>query len=219
MTKVSLTLVMLALCVGCASMGRDNSVTYDVHVSSFGNSNYPPNATFVIVSGNTAIPSSDPEFQEYASYLQGVLEQKGFKSAASGTGADFEVTLTYGVSDPSTQLDSATSSGSGYALGRRSALYRGRTSYNYRTTYTRFANIAAYDLATYRSSGQWKLVWRTQLVSPGPLSDLRRVFPYLLAGGYNNLGEDSGLEQDIHVTEDSPEMQRVRGSMAPPPLQ
>ena len=80
-TKAILGILILAglTTVGCADMEAalgPPPVSYEVYVSSFGNSTYPPNSTFVIQPGSSSLSKDDPEFQEYAEYLQGVLEQK-----------------------------------------------------------------------------------------------------------------------------------------------
>jgi len=205
------------LLVGCSAIWRPVPKTeYHVSVSSFGNSPYPPGVTFVIQPADPSLSKDDPEFQEYASYLQGVLEQKGFKLAANASAADFEATLNYGMGDPSTRVTSADSGGFGYAWTRNLATYNSRTSYAYDTTFQRTCQVVAYDLAERRTKGQWKQVWRTQMVSVGHSSDLRTVFPILLAAGYNFLGQDSYQQQQIVIYDDDPAVERVRGALKPP---
>jgi hypothetical protein len=210
-------LLLTALFVaGCADMGPSSKTIYSVQVSSFGNSNYPPNSTFVIVPAVGGPSQDDPEFQEYSAYLQGVLEQKGFKVAAVPGKADFEVTLNYGISDASTTLAGSESGGVGYAWSNRLSTYRGRTSYIYDTTYQRTCQVVTYDVASYHVTGQMKQVWRTQMISVGHSPDLRRVFPYLLAAGNGYLGMDSGSQQVVVMNENDPAVEQVRGSLRPP---
>lgn len=216
-TKAILGVLMLVglMMTGCAALGPP-PVSYEVYVSSFGNSTYPPNATFVIQPGSSSLSKDDPEFQEYAEYLQGVLEQKGFQLASVGSTADFEVTLNYGISDGSTNITSSDSGGIGYAWSNGLSAFNNQTSYTYNTTFRRTCQVVAYDLATYRSSGQWKQVWRTQMVSVGNSSDLRHIFPIMLAAGFDYLGQDSYEQKVFWMQDDDPMVRRVELSLTPP---
>jgi hypothetical protein len=220
MTKAILGSFLLAFLVviGCADSGPTRAqVYYKVYVSSFGNSIFHPNSTFVIVQAVGGPSQDDPEFQEYAAYLEGILVRKGFKRASAPDTADFEVSLNYGISNASTSMTGSESGGMGYVWSNGLSTYNGRTSYAYDTTYQRTCQVVAYDLASYRVTGKMKQVWRTQMVSVGHFPDLRRVFPYLLAAGYGYLGMDSGEQQTIVMDQDDPTVEVVRGSLTPPP--
>jgi hypothetical protein len=203
-------LILVSAIVGLAGCARPTSSTvFHVGVSSYGHANNAPGASFAIVPGDNTVRSDDPEFLGYAAYLEGVLIDQGFKPATVDT-ADIEITLKYGIGEGDTKLVGANSGGYAYAWSNRLSTFRSDTTYTYDTVYARTIQVVAYDLAVHRLTNQWKLLWKTQMVSQGHSADLRVVFPYMLAAGEGYLGIDSGETVYMTLNQNDQSVQKIR---------
>lgn len=92
---------------GCSSLNTYNPFVVNSHrvrilctVNSFGNYDMT-GKTFFILSGDTSVSSSDPEFLEYASYVTRCLTRAGAHVVDSALAADICILINYGISDAS----------------------------------------------------------------------------------------------------------------------
>jgi hypothetical protein len=204
-----------AMLGGCAGDEVAQDVRYYVHVNSFG-ANTSSGKSFYVVSGRADVPSNDPEFAEYTAYLAKALTRQGFLEVPDQEKADLVISLVWGISDPETTLDHVSMRGGIMKYSKKYAAVHGEETYHYSSTYNRTAQITAYDGSGIKSTGSWTVVWKTNLSSNGQISDLRRVFPILLVGGLDYLGEDSGGEQIREVHESDELVTWIKTAFAPP---
>ena len=205
--RLALTLPIFMALASCAM--PDRSVAYNISVSSFGRAAYAPGTTFAIVAGDEALRNGDPEFLDYAAYLNGVLIDQGLKPAPVET-SDLEISLKYGIGEADTRMVGSNSFGSAVAWTKSLSSFASNTSYAYDTTFDRTIQVIAYDLAAYRMTKTWQILWKVQMVSKGHSSDIRMVFPYMLAAGQGYLGMDSGQTENIVILQNDASVQKLR---------
>ncbi len=226
-------LIGLSFVLGsCAS----TAVSFSVSVNSLSSASVPVKKSYIILPGNEGVKLSDLEFIEYESYLIRALNNRGFVLADSLEVADVAILLSYGIGDPKdhqysfaiptwgqTGVSSSSTYGSASSYGNTTTYsstttYRptwGVTGYNRYsgsyTTYFRYVVIQGYDLKEYIRSEELVQLWQTQITSRGLSSDLRYVFPVLIAAASDYLASDTRRVIDIDLTENDIRVRRVKG--------
>lgn len=222
------TLTFLIGASGCATQTQ-----FIVSVSSINNGISSINKTCYIGSGMENVSVDDLKFKEFSSYLTRSLESRGYKITDNLDNAEVIILLAYGIGEPQTNvasmpvwgqtgISSSTTYGTINPYGYGSASYTGTTYHtptygitgyapiSY-TTYTRYAKITAYDWQQYKQSEKEVMLWQTDIVSSGSSSDLRQVFPVMVAGATPYIGENTGKSVQVTLTENSTQVNIIKG--------
>lgn len=227
---VTLFIAALAIVCGCA-----RGPSYVVSVNAFATASATAYRRYFIVPSNEGVADTDLEFQEYASLLERALTQRGFQRVGSLRDAQVAILLSYGVGEPQvrtevrnipifgqTGVSSSTSTSQVYAYGNQARVNTqttytptyGVTGYatrvRTRTEYDRYVLLSAVDLQRYLTTEEVVNIWRTAVTSAGASSDLRQVFPVMIAGAVDMLGANSGRVVTRRLTEKSPEVVLIR---------
>jgi hypothetical protein len=181
-----LSFITILALSGCSSRLR-----YISDVNSIALTDQSIGKRYVLLPGNERVTLDDLEFSEYAQYVGLILAPLGFTKAATEQEADIAILVSYGIGNPQshqysssipvygqTGVSSSTTSGTIMPLGGGMASYSGNTTYmpsygvtGYQTqvqsytTYTRFLEVAAYDLYAFRHEKRQRQVWKTSAVS------------------------------------------------------
>jgi hypothetical protein len=191
--------------------------------------------SFVIVPGDTNLPSNDLQFQEFATYVERALTWRGFAQAVSIESADMAVLLVYGVGEPRQQvysyalpvfgqtgIGSATTFGqpSGYSLHATTYFNPtyGITGFSSHTktavTYDRYIFVKAIDLGVYSKENKVVPIWQLSIASGGATGDLRDVFPAMIGAASDYFGTDTGRSRMVSIYEDNPRVRFVKGDLS-----
>ncbi len=150
----------------------------------------------------------DPEEHTYA-YSLPIWGQTGFSSATTfGTGNTLGSAYPYGGN---TGLSGTTIHSGTTAYTPTHGVIGATTHQDSFVTYTKYVFLNAYDLDLFRESKKEKQLWKTEMVSTGSGSDLRRVFPVLVAASSPYIGENTGHKLEIVLKEDSKEVLEIKG--------
>ena len=205
-------------------------IAYEIDVDSITRGNQTNK--YFLLSGDNTVKISDLQFQEYASYINRALLKRGFTQAESIDSAEVAIFLAYGIGNPqerqysySSPTFGQTGVSSSYTTGSATT-YGGVTNYSGTTSYTptygitgntnhtrtyvtyyRYIILEAINAAEYRTSNKLNQEWKTTITSTGSSSDLRKIFPIMVAAsvtyiGINTAGkvtdELNGNEDIIH---------------------
>ncbi|MBS0588068.1 MAG: hypothetical protein JSS37_08960 [Proteobacteria bacterium] len=228
--KYSITLIMLFLLAilasGCAITPNRN--TFSVTVDSINDAAITNKNLYVLLPGNKDVKIEDLQFKEYATYVNRALIKHGFVPAESLEKANIAILIVYGTGDPQERVytysvptkKTASSRTTGIIGSDYSNLYRGETEYTItgestRTatyiTYLRYMILKAVDLDEYKKSNEEIQLWRTVAMSTGVSSDLRRVFPILVAASQQYFGGNTGQEIKVDLNEDDDRVFEIKG--------
>lgn len=222
---------------GCAGMQLTRFVS---KVDSLAQADALVKKCYVLLPGGKGVEAGDLQFQEYASYVEKVLREKGFVKAAKFQDADVAIFLAYAIGDPQTYqytyslptwgqtgVSSSNTYGTVSSYGGM-ATYSGITTYTptygftgstthvgTNTVYSRFLFLDAYDAPTYMKKNKMVQVWKTTVVSTGSSGDLRLVVPYMVAAMKPYLGTNTGQKITVEVPLNDPVVQILRGNQPP----
>jgi hypothetical protein len=208
---------------GCATV--EAPTPFYVEVSSLAAPGAASHRTYVLLSANPEVESGDLQFQEFARYIEYVLQERGFVAAADESKADVAIMLGYGIGDPKTERYSYAVPTFGQT-GISSASTIGNTTYfqpsfgvtgyvpvnRTATTYKRHIWIGGYDLGHYRETEEAVQIWSTTITSTGWSGDLRRVFPVMVAAAKAYVATNTQQQREVSLLEDSPEVIQVKAS-------
>jgi hypothetical protein len=186
----------------------------------------------------SAVPATDLQFGEFATYLKRALYSIGMRETVRPEDADVAIFLTYGIGEPRVtqyaesypvygQVSSASTStvsstaynsygGSSSMSGTISEPARygvvgiGSTTVT-NVTFDRYITISAVDVPTYKKTSQIAEVWKTSITSTGSSGDLRAVFPAILVGAIPYFGTNSGTQQTFTIDERDPRVLWIKG--------
>jgi hypothetical protein len=190
---------------------------------------------YVLIPGNENCSHTDLQFMEFANYTDNALQDLGFTKASSQENAELAIMLFYGISDPhfyqytysvpvwgQTGIESSSSSGIINTCGN-STIYSGSTSYKPSygvvgsTThlgtgvlFTRHLTLIGVDLEKYKESNDIVEIWSTKATSVGPLGDLRKIFPILLAASKHHIASSTGEKVSYELKEDDKRVKEVK---------
>jgi len=231
---------MLALGIlilhGCAGITPPSFI---VNVDSLGNAK--GNTTYILLPANKGVEVNDLQFKEYATYVNRALSKKGFSLTGSFQKANVAIFLGYGIGDPkehqytySIPTWGQTGVSSSYTTGMVSSFgdygsYSGTTTYtptygitgsttqlgSY-ITYFRFMFLNAVDLDEYKKSKKQVQLWKTTVTSSGSSSDLRRVFPILVAASKDYIATNTGKKVQITLLEEDAQVLEIKGIVKKP---
>lgn len=214
-------LITLFLFLGCAT-----GPMFYVNIDSISTPNANTKKKYILLPGLKDVKPTDLQFKEFARYVEKALASKGYIKVDNFNDAEIAIFLSYGIGDPKehvftyflpvwgqTGVLSSTTFGTLNIYGNH-ATYSGTTYYtptygitgyipytgSY-TTYFRFLILDAIDLDEYKYSKKILQIWRTVVTSRGRCSDLRRVFPVLVAASKPYIGTNTGKQINVTLKE------------------
>jgi hypothetical protein len=219
------------LVTGCGG-GR----TLGVNIDSISRPDSVGKLSYLLLPGNKDTDPSNLQYQEFAAYVFRALTLRGFSQTESLENADVVILLAYGIGNPlshqytysipvwgQTGYSSSTTSGTvrmygGYGTYSGETTYKptyGITGYSTQvgtyTTYTRWVILDAYDVETFKLENKLNQVWRSSLVSTGPVGDLRQAFPIIIAASTSYLATNPGKTVKVKIKEQDPMVAKIKG--------
>ena len=222
---VSLTLLLAA--IGC-------SPKYLVKVDSI-NDSRSYGQKYVLFPGDDK--ADELLFGEFARYVEAALAKHNYVRVDNPKDANLAIVLMYGISGPQTEIATAIvpvterKQGSTYNVnstthGNYGQSYRTQgtvkendkyeTSYQSNTytytTHTRVVVLTAYstEAVSRNPKTQPKAVWQTKLASTGSSSDLRSVFPIMIAAGANQFGMNTKGQIEVELSDSDKRIQEIK---------
>ena len=177
---------------------------------------------FLVMPGNPGTPVSDLQFQEYATEVGRALVARGFEQAKSIEDVTLVVMMSWSISEPRTKIISGTTSGFervGTDKDPDTGLEHTRTKFVTRPTqdtqiyFTRSIDLKAFDQPAFKQTNAPKELWEITLRSDGSQSDLRTVFPVIVAAAQPYLGESTKQAIDAFVAADDVKVKYIRGEI------
>jgi len=184
-------LVLLAVAAGLCGCGPLASVagpTYTMHVDAYAES-VPYGKRFFILPGIMETKADSSEFKSVAARLSGALVARGYTQASSLAEADLGLYLVYRVrEDGHTRFDTFSQR----AMGPTPRPF-------FVPTYIREVSLEAVDMARFARNDPRHVVWKINIVSKGPTSDLDKAMPALSAA----IAEYAGTSGESYVEVDN----------------
>ena len=191
---------------------------------------------YILLSSNEGVDVNDLQFQEYSQYIKRALSSLGFIEATDFNSAEVGIFLRYGIGDPQvtpfsfsepvygqtgggmSTFSMSTHGSSGYAK-THGTIYSSPTygvvgSKTYSGTsvsYFRYMIIDCIDLGVYHRDKTMQQLWKTTVTSSGRSSDLREVFPVLVAASVPYIGTNTGKQIRIHLFENESRVKQIKG--------
>lgn len=190
------------------------------------NSLCAPNAAtkkhYVLLSRTSNIDANNLQFQEYANYINNALALRGFTKATEDSKADIAILLQYKIKEPEEKEYTYYTpvyrtvyyklNGEGSTPSPVEEVARYETHVAHYTSYTKYFVLEAVDFDKYAEDYTRKQVWKTTVWSSGPESDLRQIFPLLVAGGMKYFGEKTPHTVEVEMDESDSRIQEINGS-------
>ena len=219
----SLFLGILLLLTGCGTLG--SSTSYTVAISCLSSGDYPMGAKYVLLPADPAVSVSDLHFKEFADYTERLLSQNFFRRIPVSQQAmsDMVIYLSYSISGPRQSFDTVSRpqfGTSGYQVmsGGYLAPVYGYTGYANEVVtsidYTRQIILEAVKPGATSPADRIQL-WKATITSTGTNSNLREVFPIMLAASQGFL--PGNCNTVVQMNEMAKSIQVIRG-LAPMPV-
>lgn len=229
-TKYSIGLPCRVLCqsivlsaISLAIIGCAPRVVFVVSVDSINDISRPePSPRRYVLLPADSLLSNDPlTWIEMSSFVKIVLKRNGFIETAPES-AQVAIFLGYGIGDPRTQVFSYSvptlgivQTGNDYSATTIGAttFVDSKPKYGLGVTgsqtvaknvslYPRWLRLDATLLSSLRESKQVVPLWRTIATSEGSSSDLRLVFPYMVAAAAESMGGNNGRKIEYQIREE-----------------
>ena len=221
--RAALIPALILLMAGCAA----NVGKYLVNVDSMQAPGTDDKKHFVLFPGSKGTSSNDPQFKEYAGYINRALISRGFVPAESVEQADLAIFVVYEIGDPQQHPYTFSVPVMGYVDdSSMTSRTRDRSSTTYPptygivdytsevgtyTTYLRFLVLDAIDFSEYKKSEKKIQLWKTTVTSRGSTDDLRRVFPIMVSASKPHIATNSGQQINVEIAEDDPSVLEITG--------
>lgn len=176
-------------------------------------------------------------WKEYTQYVNRILIKRGFTEVDDPSKAEMVVFISYGIGEPEKNIATYNMpifGQTGYSSSKTNGTispglagtknYSSTTAYNptygvigyapqtqTRISFTRFFQITAIDAVEYQKTSRKIERWRTSVISTGESSDLRRVFPVLVAVAAPYVSTNTPGRQEVIIKENSPAVLFVKG--------
>jgi hypothetical protein len=184
---ILLLLLAVAAFSGCGPLASGGGATYTMHVDAYAE-HLPYGKRFFILPGIMETKADDAEFKAVAARLAGALVAKGYAQSSSLAEADLGLYLVYRVREEGrSQFDTFSQR----AMGPTPRPF-------FAFTYVREVSLEAVDMARYARNDPRHVVWKINIVSKGPTSDLEKAMPALSAA----IAEYAGTSGESYVEVD-----------------
>jgi hypothetical protein len=193
---------------------------------------------FTVLPADKGTSPQDLLFMEFREYVKRALIAKGFLWCESKDQADVLVLLAYTIEAPKEHSETKTrlvygqtGVSSSYTMGSVSqwGSYSGSTTYfpsygvvgavpetKTYSTCTKYIRLAAFDCKAYMANGQETMLWWTEIISTGSSTDLRRIFPFMIAGSQELIAENTGQALGFAINETDARVDALRQDKAQP---
>ena len=234
-TIFAIIMILVLVSSGCVT----TNPRFVVEVDSLSADNTKVQTHYMLLPGIEGVGKEDLQFIEFAKYINRALLENGFKAVDENERAEIVIFLSYGIGDPKSKSYSyslptygQTGVSSSYTTGSVSS-YGGYGTYSGTTTYTpsygitgytshsdnythyfRFFTLEAIDLKDYMEEKKMTQVWKTKVTSSGSSSDLRRVFPIMVAASKEYIGTNTGKQVEVSLYETDPVVIEVKEFLA-----
>ena len=194
--RLSLLLLVFGQVTGCGLLGVRR---IDVSVDSICGEEPSQKKRYILVSGDGE--EEGLLFKEYAVYVNRALLRQGFQLADPPENAEIVIYLSYGVGEARSNFYSKTTSSPDYVWGGKKLDTKSGTY----MTYPRYMLLEARDLGD-----DGVELWRTTASSVGSSSDLRRIFPVLVAASVPYIGGNTGSYRTVRLHENHKKVVAIR---------
>ena len=233
MNKVALflNLICLVSLIGCGS-----TASFTVKVDSISATHANTKQTYMLFPARDEINKNDLQYKEYINYLNSALVENGFVNVKEPTQASLAIFVDYGIGEPKTNVhsyslpiygqtgvSSLNTTGSISPSGNVNLSTTPVATYGVTgsipvtekyDTYDRYFILDAINFSLLRQSGTQTQVWKVTTTSTGSSSDLRRVFPVMVAASQPYIGRNSGKQIKLNIDEDDPSILGLKANAA-----
>jgi hypothetical protein len=221
----ALLLLVSLMSTGCGSRftARDIPTSVWCHANGFAEKPIKKGARYWVINASGA--QGDLEFKEYGKILGSALTDLGYSAAESLAAADVAILLSYGVSEPRSFEYTTSTPVFEYVAGKTTTytavavtadsaagasvrvtqpsqlLYAGqKTVTTTEDVYTRYFRCEAVAADIVRNENRVEPLWVSTVRSSGSLSDLRVIFPLMVASSVDIYGIDTDIELPRRIT-------------------
>lgn len=224
--SISLLVAISAFIGGCSSFKVKSDVDSLARTDAAQKKNY------LVMPGLRGVQETDLQYQEFVTYVDAVLQERGLIKVTSTDDADILIFFSYSMGDPqvnqytySTPIFGQTgvSSASTYGNVSSTGAFSATTTYTptYGVTgsaiqtkrevlYTRMVQLEAMDVPTYRADKKLVQVWKTSVISTGTSGDLRLVMPFLVAAMKPYVGTNISRRITVEISEKDKSLKALR---------
>jgi len=232
MNKVIFILSAILLLVQGCAIGPQ----FHVNVDSISAPEATSKTKYVLLPGVKGVEVTDLQYREYSGYVERALNSIGYTQAPNFSEANIAIFLGYGIGEPQTQqysyslptwgktgVSSANTYGTATTYGNTTSV-NATTIYTpsygiigstihigSRTIYLCYMWLDAIDLDEYRETEKEVQLWKTTVTSTGSSSDLRQVFPILVAASKPYISSNTGKKIQVVISENDKQIIEVKG--------
>ena len=217
-------IILVVVLFGCMSF----QTAYEVQISGFERRDYD-NAPhkYLLLPAEKDVSQNDLQFVEYAKYVDFALAKRDCLRVDSIPDATEVIFLYYGIGNPqehqytfslpaSGETDDSSSPGvDTLGIYGKWGSYGGTKTSAPGAGYFRYASLSAVDLTKWSESQEVVEVWRMEISSIGSSSDLRDVFPVMIAACEGYLGRSTGKAIIRTMKDEDPEVVEMRSANTP----
>ena len=199
--------------------------------------------SYIILSGNDDVPSSDLQFSEFSLYTDTALQSLGFSKAKNVEEANAAIILGYGMESQAYQytcalpiwgqngISSSQSTGSINTFGN-SATYSCQTSYTpsygvvssmpctgTKVLSSGYITLSCFDIVKYkktRNAEDARPLWFTTAASAGQNGDMRIMFPIMLTAMLPHIATNTGKAITVDLPENDDYAQKIKNCASAP---
>lgn len=181
---------------------------YEVQINALAQQGNSGKTTYSLVAEEGT--PQDLLFDELSQYVKFALARRGMMEVEDPDAAQLVIVLGYAVSNRKVHVTKEKVPEYITSIDGEVLAFRQRTQTNLHTYYGRAMTLSAVDFKVFRETGEIVYVWQTTTVSPGESSDIRRVFPAMVAATMPHIGRSTHEKITVRIKEDSPEVQEMR---------
>lgn len=229
-----MTVVFFVLATaGCATTEPLSQCTVSINSISYAYA--PEGIRYVLMPANEGTASNDLQFEQYASYISSALQSRGLILTDNAENADAVIFVAYGISDPqeneysykvpvwgdtgvspSRTVETTTTFGRSVAYTatttyRRYGITGHQTKVAGFTTYSKFIVLDAFGLSKFQQNQEQDHLWRIIITSTGTSTDLRRIFPYMVAASEPYIVTNTNQQVTVTLDASTPAVPDLKG--------
>jgi hypothetical protein len=167
---------------------------------------------YVVYPATEDVHPEDLQFREFTKYIHRALRAKGFAPVEGAAKPEIVVFLSYGIEGPRDTIRSVpivgkvpTTQGQKPQWGVVGSAAKSEPQFD------RWIILEAIDAKPLLQTGTVVQVWRTTVTSSGRSSDLRAVFPIMIAAAKPFIATNTEKQVLRKLGEKSPEVAAIRG--------